>query len=133
MPDSDPSRPRFRYYRDAALGPAYERAMDELFGIYAAALPRVVAWAQDRYPRAPDEPEAAHTRALRAKALDLLRGLLPASSLSHMGIYASGQTYEQLILHLLAHPAARGAQLRDDDPRGAAGGDAELPDSRAAP
>jgi thymidylate synthase ThyX len=104
MPDSDPSRPRFRYYRDAALGPAYERAMDELFGTYAEALPRVVAWAQDRYPRAPDEPEAAHTRALRAKALDLLRGLLPASSLSHMGIYASGQSYEQLILHLLAHP-----------------------------
>ncbi len=41
---------------------------------------------------------------MQAKALDLLRGLLPASALSHMGIYASGQTYEQLILHLLAHP-----------------------------
>ena len=43
-------------------------------------------------------------RAVKAKALDLLRGLLPAASLSHMGIYASGQAYEQLILHLLAHP-----------------------------
>ena len=41
---------------------------------------------------------------MKAKALDLLRGLLPAGSLSHMGIYATGQTYEQLILHLLAHP-----------------------------
>ena len=39
-----------------------------------------------------------------AKALDLLRGLLPAASLSHMGIYASGQSYEQLILHLIGHP-----------------------------
>jgi thymidylate synthase ThyX len=94
----------FRYYRDAVLGPEYQRAMDELFGTYADALPRVAAWAQDRYPRTPDEPEAAHTRALKAKALDLLRGLLPASSLSHMGIYASGQSYEQLVLHLLAHP-----------------------------
>ena len=36
--------------------------------------------------------------------MDLLRGLLPAASLSHMGIYASGQTYEQLILHLMSHP-----------------------------
>jgi thymidylate synthase ThyX len=43
---------------------------------------------------------------VRAKALDLVRGLLPASSLSHMGIYASGQAYEQLVLHLLAHPLA---------------------------
>jgi thymidylate synthase ThyX len=41
---------------------------------------------------------------VKAKALDLLRGLLPAASLSHMGIFATGQTYEQLILHLLAHP-----------------------------
>jgi thymidylate synthase ThyX len=30
--------------------------------------------------------------------------LLPASSLSHMGIFATGQSYEQLVLHLLAHP-----------------------------
>ena len=43
---------------------------------------------------------------MRAKALDLVRGILPAASLSHVGIYASGQTYEQLVLHLLAHPLA---------------------------
>ncbi|HEY5428751.1 MAG TPA: FAD-dependent thymidylate synthase, partial [Solirubrobacteraceae bacterium] len=56
------------------------------------------------FPRSGDEAPAAYDRAIKAKALDLLRGLLPASSLSHMGIYATGQTYEQLILHLLAHP-----------------------------
>ncbi len=94
----------YRYYRDDALGPAYERAMDELFGIYSRALPRVCAWAESEFPRGPDEPAPAHARAINAKALDLLRGLLPASSLSHMGIFATGQTYEQLILHLLAHP-----------------------------
>jgi len=104
MPGSDPARPRYRYYRDASLGPDYERAMDELFGIYARSLPRVCAWAEEEFPRAGDEPVAAHARAIRAKAFDLLRGLLPASALSHMGIFASGQTYEQLILHLLAHP-----------------------------
>ncbi|HET6868041.1 MAG TPA: FAD-dependent thymidylate synthase, partial [Solirubrobacteraceae bacterium] len=94
----------YRYYRDATLGPDYERAMDELFRIYSRALPDVCAWAEAEYPRAGDEPPAAHARAIKAKALDLLRGLLPASSLSHMGIFAAGQTYEQLILHLLAHP-----------------------------
>ena len=85
-------------------GPAYTRAMDELFATYSAALPQVLAWAQEEFPRSEDDAPAAHARALKAKALDLLRGLLPASSLSHMGIFATGQTYEQLILHLLAHP-----------------------------
>ena len=103
MPGSDPAHP-YRYYRDAELGPAYVRAMDELFATYSAALPQILAWAQDEFPRAEADAPAAHARALGAKALDLLRGLLPAGSLSHMGIFATGQTYEQLILHLLAHP-----------------------------
>jgi thymidylate synthase ThyX len=94
----------YRYYRDPELGPDYRRAMDQLFTIYSRALPRVTAWAEQEFPRSADEPPAAHARAIKAKALDLLRGLLPASSLSHMGIFATGQTYEQLILHLLAHP-----------------------------
>jgi thymidylate synthase ThyX len=94
----------YRYYRDPELGPHYTAAMDELFSTYSDALPRVASWAEGEFPRAPEEPPAAHARAIKAKALDLLRGLLPASSLSHMGIFATGQTYEQLILHLLAHP-----------------------------
>jgi thymidylate synthase ThyX len=94
----------YRYYRDAALGPEYVAAMDTLFATYEAALPRVRAWVDETFPRAEGEPPAARRRAVNAKALDLLRGLLPAASLSHMGIYATGQAYEQLILHLLGHP-----------------------------
>ena len=86
----------YRYYRDGDLGAPYETAMDELFTIYSRALPRVCASVEASFPRAGDEPPAAHARAIKAKALDLLRGLLPASSLSHMGIFATGQTYEQL-------------------------------------
>ncbi len=104
MPGAGSGDGLYRYYRDAELGPAYTRAMDALFSTYSAALPQVLAWAQEEFPRSADDAPAAHTRALKAKALDLLRGLLPASSLSHMGIFATGQTYEQLILHLLAHP-----------------------------
>jgi thymidylate synthase ThyX len=94
----------YRYYRDANLGPEYTRAMDALFDTYAQALPRTIAWVDETFPRAEGESPIARDRAVKAKALDLLRGLLPASSLSHMGIYGTGQTYEQLILHLIGHP-----------------------------
>jgi thymidylate synthase ThyX len=94
----------YRYWRDPALGPEYVRAMDHLFDAYAESLPRVEAWAAERFPRADGEPEAAHRRSIRAKALDLLRGLLPAASLSHVGIFATGQAYEQLLLRLSASP-----------------------------
>ncbi|MDP9376631.1 MAG: FAD-dependent thymidylate synthase [Actinomycetota bacterium] len=94
----------YRYHSEASFGPAYSDAMDFLFRVYSSALPELEAWVGTTWPRAPETSQAAHDRAVKAKALDLLRGLLPAASLSHMGIYASGQAYEQLILHLLAHP-----------------------------
>jgi thymidylate synthase ThyX len=93
----------YRFYRDDELGPDYARAMEELFGIYSRSLAQVSEWAAERWPRG-DEPEAAWQRSIKAKALDLLRGLLPASTLSHVGIFASGQAYEQLLLRMMASP-----------------------------
>src|SRR4051812_25937966 len=81
-PQPDPPG-RFRDFREVVLGPAYAPARGAPFGTYAAALPRVTAWAEDAFPAPAGEPPAAHARAVRAKALDLLRGLLPAASLSH--------------------------------------------------
>ncbi|HEX2391967.1 MAG TPA: FAD-dependent thymidylate synthase [Solirubrobacterales bacterium] len=94
----------YRYYRGEDLGSEFGAAMDELFAIYSRSLVEVEEWAAERWPRGAGEPEAAWRRSIRAKALDLLRGLLPASTLSHVGIYASGQAYEQLIMRLIASP-----------------------------
>ena len=58
----------YRYYRDPALGPDYERAMDFLFDSYAEALPIVRAWVDETYPRAEGESDAARRRAVNAKA-----------------------------------------------------------------
>jgi thymidylate synthase ThyX len=92
-----------RFYRGDELGPEYAQAMEELFAIYSRSLARVHEWAAERWPRG-DEPEAAWQRSIKAKGLDLLRGLLPAATLSHVGIFASGQAYEQLLLRMLASP-----------------------------
>jgi thymidylate synthase ThyX len=93
----------WRYYREEGLGAQFGAAMDELFAIYSRSLGRVEEWAAERWPR-DGEPEGAWRRSIRAKALDLLRGLLPAATLSHVGIFASGQAYEQLLLRLMASP-----------------------------
>jgi thymidylate synthase ThyX len=94
----------YRYYRGGDLGPEFEAAMDELFAIYSRSLGQVEEWAAGRWPQEEGEPEGPWRRSIKAKALDLLRGLLPASTLSHVGIYASGQAYEQLVLRLMASP-----------------------------
>lgn len=41
---------------------------------------------------------------VKAKALDAVRGLLPAGSLSNVGIFGTGQSYELLLLRMRVHP-----------------------------
>jgi thymidylate synthase ThyX len=61
-------------------------------------------WFRERHPREPGDSDLVYRHAIRAKAFDALRGLLPAASLSNVGIYGSGQAYEYLILRMRAHP-----------------------------
>ena len=108
------------------LGPEFGAAMDELFSIYSRSLRQVEEWAAERWPRGDGEPEGPWQRSIRAKALDLLRGLLPAATLSHVGIYASGQAYEQLLLRLMASPLPEAREYGGMILARAAAGDAEL-------
>jgi thymidylate synthase ThyX len=94
---------RYRYYWDEHLGKPYAESMERIFTLYSEGLERLRAWAAEQFPRR-DEPETAWKRSIEAKALDAMRGLLPAGSLSHVGIYATGQAYEQLVMRLLASP-----------------------------
>ena len=55
-------------------------------------------------PGDPAVPAAARDRAIRAAALDLLRGLLPAATTANVGIFASGQAYEAMLIRMGAHP-----------------------------
>jgi thymidylate synthase ThyX len=103
----------YRYYRGEDLGPEFGAAMDEIFAIYSRSLQQVEQWAAERWPRGDGEPEGPWQRSIRAKALDLLRGLLPAATLSHVGIYASGQAYEQMLLRLMASPLPEAREYGD--------------------
>jgi thymidylate synthase ThyX len=100
---------RYRYHREATImaGPyaaRYEQVLDHLFDTYAASLPVVIGWVRERFPRDAATSERAWEAATRAKALDLLRGLLPAATTANVGMFASGQAYEALLLRLAADP-----------------------------
>ena len=94
---------RYRYHWEPRLGPQYAEAMERIFDLYSAGLERLREWAAEEHPRG-EEPQSVWERSIKAKALDAMRGLLPAASLSHVGVYASGQAYEQLLMRLLASP-----------------------------
>ncbi|HET7516456.1 MAG TPA: FAD-dependent thymidylate synthase [Actinomycetes bacterium] len=105
---------RWRYHLDpdvdaSDLGPEYRRVLDGLFTTYAELLPALTEHLGRVVPHEPGSSEAAWRRAVKARALDGLRGLLPAAATSNLGIFATGQAYEALLLRLRASalPEAR--------------------------
>ena len=103
------SNGHYRFFRDndvleSRFGARYIGEMDRLFDTYAELLPVLTEWITKKFPQTPDDTDFVYRQAIRAKALDAVRGLLPASALSNLGIYASGQAYEALLLRMRAHP-----------------------------
>ena len=100
---------RYRYHRDpgvlaSPLGTRYVGDMDRLFDTYAELLPIVQDWCRERYPKEAGDSDFVYRQSIRAKALDAVRGVLPAASLSNVGIYGTGQGYEALLLRMRASP-----------------------------
>jgi thymidylate synthase ThyX len=109
---------RYRYYRDLAvltspLGTRYVGELDRIFDAYSELVGRVTDHVRDTVPRAEGDSEFVYRQATRAKALDAVRGVLPAGTLSNVGIYGSGQSYEQLLLRMRAHPLPEARQYAE--------------------
>ncbi len=108
----------YRYYRppeilDSAHGARYVGEMDRVFDTYGALLPQMQAWVAEQFPQQAGDSDFVYRQATRAKSLDALRGLLPAASLSNIGIYATGQAYEQLLLRMRSHPLPEARHYAD--------------------
>jgi thymidylate synthase ThyX len=100
---------RYRYYRDpevlgSELGLRYIGDMDRMFDSYAELVPVMADFYRERFPKDPADSDFVYRQAIRAKAFDAVRGVLPAASLSNVGIYGTGQGYEALLLRMRSHP-----------------------------
>ncbi|HMG42182.1 MAG TPA: FAD-dependent thymidylate synthase [Acidimicrobiales bacterium] len=100
---------RYRYHRDpdvlaGPLGTRFVGDLDRLFDTYAEMAATMVEFFRERFPKQPGDSDLVHRMAVRAKALDAVRGVLPAATLSNVGIYGSGQAYEALLLRMRSHP-----------------------------
>jgi thymidylate synthase ThyX len=109
---------RYRYQTPPEIASSelhadYLAHMDSLFETYG----RVVAGMREvyerRFPHDPVDPPSVWKATIRAKACDAARGLLPASTMSNVGIYATGQAYEMALLRMMASPLAEAQEYGD--------------------
>jgi thymidylate synthase ThyX len=105
---------RYRFYRDpdvlsGRFGTRYVGDMDRMFDSYSSLVEELTAHVRKVVPQGPNDSDFVYRQATRAKALDAVRGALPAAALSNVGIYGSGQAFEALLLRMRssALPEAR--------------------------
>jgi len=78
--------------------------LDLAFETYARWIPTLETYFRAKYPKQDTDSDAVYKSVIRAKALDTLRGLLPAATTSNVGLFGTGQAYEALLLRMFAHP-----------------------------
>jgi thymidylate synthase ThyX len=106
---------RYLYHRGPELThPEYEPAADALFAAYSSMVEPVTAAIRQRFPLEEGETDRAWKAATRAKALDLLRGLLPAGTLTNLGLFGNGRAFEYLITKMAAHELPECQRLASD-------------------
>jgi thymidylate synthase ThyX len=118
VPYDDKPGGRYRYYREPDImrsrhASEYVETLDRIFDLYAEALPRAIEGYQRKFPKQPQDTDFVYRQTIRAKALDALRGMLPAATASNTGIYATGQAFEQMLLRMRAAPLAEARAVAD--------------------
>jgi thymidylate kinase/thymidylate synthase ThyX len=103
----------YRYYTpdyfDKPVREAYTSVMDAIFGLYSSMVHRLTEHVRQNADTPVSERDVAWQGATRAQACDAVRAVLPVATRSTVGIFASGQALESLIMHLLSDelPEAR--------------------------
>lgn len=113
---------KYRYFTPEDLPPhvldRYTEVMDSIFELYSEMVHRLTQHVRAQSSVPQSERDMAWKGATRAQACDAVRAVLPVATTSTVGIFASGQALESLIMHLLADelPEARkvGQQILDE-------------------
>ncbi len=111
--DQKDTNGKYKYYTpdhfNKKVKTHYNEVMDKIFDQYSSMVRQLTDYvrANSDVPKA--EQDVAWQGATRAQACDAIRAVLPVSTKSTVGIYASGQAVENLIMNLLADelPEAR--------------------------
>jgi thymidylate synthase ThyX len=98
---------KYMYVREKSImgsahADAYVQSCDFLFDTYSKLAPKMSKYFEELSPNDGTIGDAGYKRALRGKVCDSLRGLLPASAKTNMGMFGNGRAFEYLLTKMQA-------------------------------
>ncbi len=95
---------KYRYFTppelSGALKTRFETDLDRIFTLYSDMVHQLTDYVRGKSSVPTKERDTAFNGATRAQACDAVRAVLPVATKSTVGVYASGQALESLIMHL---------------------------------
>ncbi|MBI4167493.1 MAG: FAD-dependent thymidylate synthase [Candidatus Aenigmarchaeota archaeon] len=108
----------YKFYKEPVLmasefADEYVQTMNLLFGTYSRMVEPIKKFMMERFPKTDDISDRAYQSTIRAKACDTIRGLLPAGTLTNMGIYGNGRAFEYLLIKMRANQLTEMRDIAD--------------------
>lgn len=96
---------KWLYYEEptimqSKLREQYIASCNHLFETYAALIPKISKYVEEKYPQTEGLSNRAYAAVIRAKTCDILRGILPAATLTNMGTFGNGRAFEYLLIKM---------------------------------
>ncbi len=112
--DKKDKNDQYKYFTpdnlDSQTKKHYQKTIDQIFNIYSQLVHQLTDYIANKSDLKNEQKDGAFKSAIRAQACDAVRALLPVATTSTVGIFASGQAIESLIIHLLSDPSLEAQQ-----------------------
>ncbi|MFR9166192.1 MAG: FAD-dependent thymidylate synthase [Dysgonomonas sp.] len=88
--------------KDKSLRQEADSYLTELFDVYSNLIEELQPLLKKKYPKGDDQSVRAWESTIKAKACDIARGLLPGATKTNLGVFATGQSFEYLLVKMFA-------------------------------
>lgn len=89
---------------ESSFAEDYTELCSELFSVYSKNIEPMKKFIEEKNPQEKDVSDRAYNSTIKAKACDVLRVFLPASTLTNTGLYGNGRAFEYLVSRLSSYP-----------------------------
>ncbi len=86
------------------IGPRYRETLDRLFDVYASLFAPLETYMRAKFPKSEKASPKLYAAQIKARVCDVARYLLPAATMTNLGMTANARGFEWAITKGLSHP-----------------------------
>lgn len=92
----------------------YQGAINALFDTYEKIEPLMLGFIKEKYPQKPGESDLLYKSITKSRTCDNIRYLLPAATLTSLGMTANARVFARFLVKMLSHPLSEMQEIGEE-------------------